>query len=424
MKLLNHTLSYLAVMLLLVIGAWATIFYVNMLDEIQDSIDDGLENSKLLIIDKVKEDTSLLHKTDFMESNYAIHAITEETALGYHETYLDSTLYMQNEEDNEPVRILKTAFRAANGKYYELQIVSSMVEEDDLIEDLFFAILWLYVALLASVLIINNLLLRRVWKPFYHVLDNLERFKPGSQESFTPVKSNVNEFSSLNKTIASLLQRTTETFNSQKQFIENAAHELQTPLAISINKLELLTEKNTLTEDQLHEIAGVINNLERLTRLNKTLLLLSRIENRQFPEVHAIDFNALVKRLVTLFTDLAEFKSVKITVFDKGPLSVTMNAELAETLVSNLLKNAITHNYAGGFVEVTIDGTGLSVANSSGSPALDATQVFKRFYKNSPEKNSSGLGLAIVKSIADYYQLSVDYTYNGRHQFTIKFPEA
>ncbi|MBT1696951.1 HAMP domain-containing histidine kinase [Fulvivirgaceae bacterium PWU4] len=424
MKLLNHTLSYLAVMLLVVIGAWATIFYVNMLDEIQDSIDDGLENSKLLIIDKVKEDTILLHKTDFMESNYAIHAITEETARNYHEAYLDSTLYMQNEEDNEPVRILKTAFRATNGKYYELQIVSSMVEEDDLIEDLFFAILWLYVALLASVLIINNLLLRRIWKPFYHALDNLERFKPGSQESFTPVSSNVNEFSSLNKTIASLLQRTTETFNSQKQFIENAAHELQTPLAISINKLELLTEKNTLTEDQLHEIGAVINNLERLTRLNKTLLLLSRIENRQFPEVHSIDFNALVNRLVTLFTDLAEFKSVKITVIDKGTLSGNMNAELAEILVSNLLKNAITHNYPGGFVEVTVDGTGLSVANSSGSAALDATQVFKRFYKNSPEKNSSGLGLAIVKSIADYYQLSVGYTHNGRHQFTIRFPEA
>jgi signal transduction histidine kinase len=408
-------------MLLLVIGAWASIFYVNMLDEIQDSIDDGLENSKLLIIDKVKEDSSLLHKTDFMESNYAIHSITEEAAHDYRETYLDSTLYMQNEEDNEPVRILKTAFRATNGKYYELQIVSSMVEEDDLIEDLFFAILWLYVVLLASVLIINNLLLRRVWKPFYHVLDKLEKFKPGSQESFTPVKSNVNEFSSLNKTIASLLQRTTETFNSQKQFIENAAHELQTPLAISINKLELLTEKNTLTEDQLHEVAAVINNLERLTRLNKTLLLLSRIENRQFPEVQAIDLNALVNRLVTLFTDLAEFRSVKITVLDKGPLSINMNAELAEILVSNLLKNAITHNYPGGFIEVTIDGTRLSVANSSESQALDATQVFKRFYKNSPEKNSSGLGLAIVKSIADYYQLPVDYTYDGRHQFRIRF---
>lgn len=424
MKLLNHTLSYLAIMLLLVIGAWATIFYMNMLDEIQDSIDDGLENSKLLIIDKVKEDSSLLHKIDFMESNYAIHAITEEAAHGYHETYLDSTLYMQNEEDNEPVRILKTAFRAANGKYYELQIVSSMVEEDDLIEDLFFAILWLYVVLLASVLIINNLLLRRVWKPFYHVLDKLERFKPGSQESFTPVKSNVNEFRSLNKTISSLLQRTTETFNSQKQFIENAAHELQTPLAISINKLELLTEKNTLTEDQLHEVAAVINNLERLTRLNKTLLLLSRIENRQFPEVRAIDFTALVNRLVTLFSDLAEFRSVKITVLDKGPLSVNMNAELAEILVSNLLKNAITHNYPGGFVEVTVDGTALSVANSSESPALDATRVFKRFYKNSPEKNSSGLGLAIVKSIADYYHFSVDYTHKSRHQFTIRFPES
>src|SRR5688572_6651588 len=104
-----------------------------MLDEIYDSIDDGLENSKILIINKVKSDTSLIHKTTFMESNYAIHEISSTQATRLTDVYVDSTLFMQNEADYEPVRILKTAFRAPNGKYYELEIVSSMVEEDDLI---------------------------------------------------------------------------------------------------------------------------------------------------------------------------------------------------------------------------------------------------------------------------------------------------
>ncbi|HZI24652.1 MAG TPA: sensor histidine kinase, partial [Chryseolinea sp.] len=109
MKLLNHTLSYLSVALLLVIGVWAFVFYINMLDEIYDSIDDGLGNSKILIIDKVKTDSSLISKTDFMESNYAIHEISAAHAANFRDVYLDSTFYMQNELDYEPVRMLKTA---------------------------------------------------------------------------------------------------------------------------------------------------------------------------------------------------------------------------------------------------------------------------------------------------------------------------
>lgn len=422
MKLLNYTLSYLSIALLVVVGVWAVIFYVNMLDEIYDSIDDGLENSKILIIRKVESDTSLIHKTEFMESNYAIHGITDNHALHVRDIYMDSALYMQNEKDFEPVRMLKTVFRASNGKYYELQIVSSMVEEDDLIEDLFYAIVWLYIVLLASVLIINNVLLRRVWKPFYTILDRLKNFRLGSTENFAAEKTNVSEFNSLNETVSSLLQRNIAIFNSQKQFIENASHELQTPLAISINKLELLTEKNSLSDEQLKEISTVIESLERLTRLNKTLLLLSRIENRQFPQETSINFNDLAVRLVSAYGDLSEFKSVTIQVEQPGTCIYTLNAELAEIMLSNLIKNAILHNYPDGSVTITIHSSGISVTNTSHTGSLDETHIFDRFYKNSSAKNSTGLGLAIVKSIVDYYGYTIRYTYTHQHHsFAISF---
>jgi signal transduction histidine kinase len=393
-----------------------------MLDEIYDSIDDGLENSKLLIIRKVESDTTLIHKTAFMESNYAIHEITDKHALHVRDIYMDSTLYMQNEKDYEPVRILKTVFKASNEKYYELQIVSSMVEEDDLIEDLFYAIVWLYSVLLASVLIINNVLLRRIWKPFYTILDKLKSFRLGSNENFSVERTNVSEFNILNETVSSLLQRNIGIFNSQKQFIENASHELQTPLAISINKLELLTEKNSLSDEQLQEIGTVIESLERLTRLNKTLLLLSRIENRQFPQEASVNLNDVVYRLVSAFSDLSEFKSVKISVEQPGTCVYTLNTELAEIMLSNLIKNAILHNYPDGLVTITIHATGISINNTSHTGPLDQAHIFDRFYKNSDAKTSTGLGLAIVKSIADYYGYIIRYTYsNQQHSFTIQF---
>jgi signal transduction histidine kinase len=421
LKLLNHTLSYLAVASFVVIGVWAFIFYINMLDEIYDSIDDGLANSKILIINKVHEDSTLIHKTDFLESNYAIREVTDSHAHDFKDVYMDSTLYMQYENDFEPVRILKTAFRADNGKYYELNIVSSMVEEDDLIEDLLFALIWLYVFLLGSVLLINNFLLKKIWKPFYSILDTLKNFRLGGKEKIDIIKTNVDEFTNLNETIQSLLERTVNTFNQQKQFTENAAHELQTPLAISINKLELLTDKAALPEDQLQEISTVIQSLERLTRLNKTLLLLSKIENRQFPDETEVNFNTLAERVAAAFSDIAEFKGVHISTLQEGNLVKKMNAELAEILFSNLVKNAILHNQPGGYVTVRISPTTLSVENSGEPASLDKTHIFQRFYKNAAAKSSTGLGLAIVKSITDYYGFKLEYTFTSKHLFSVQF---
>src|SRR5688572_6208852 len=383
--------------MLVVIGVWAFVFYINMLDEIYDSIDDGLGNSKILIIEKVKTDSTLIYKTDFMESNYAIHEISETRAANFRDIYMDSVLYMLNESDYEPVRILKTAFRAENGKYYLLQIVSSMVEEDDLIADLLYASILLYVILIASILIINNVLLRRIWKPFYNILAKLKGFRLESDQSFPAIKTNVTEFNDLNETVSDLLQRTINTFNSQKQFIENASHELQTPLAISINKLELMAEKNSFTDEQLHELSSVVQSLERLTRLNKTLLLLSKIENRQFTDEIPIDFNELAERVAAAFSDLADFKSVTISVSQEETLKYAMNTELAEIMLTNLLKNAIVHNQDGGTVAVKVNGSGISIENSSDTPRLDESQIFQRFYKISSSKSSTGLGLAIVK---------------------------
>jgi signal transduction histidine kinase len=263
--------------------------------------------------------------------------------------------------------------------------------------------------------------LKKIWKPFYKLLDNLKNFKLGSRETVESIQTNVDEFISLNETIESLLQRTITTFNHQKQFIENAAHELQTPLAISINKLELLNEKENMSESQMREVGSIIQSLERLTRLNKTLLLVSKIENRQFPEEVQVDFNALADRVTTAFSDVAEYKEIKLTTIHEGELSKKMNPDLAEILLSNLVKNSILHNHPSGFVTVKISTSAISIENSSNTSALDETQIFQRFYKKSDANTSTGLGLAIVKSIADYYGFKVKYSFAGSHLFTITF---
>ena len=420
MKLLNHTLKYLSITLFVIISIWAAIFYINMLDEVYDSLDDGLDNYKLLIINKAGEDSTILSKTEFAESNYEIREIPEAIALQRKDTHVDTLMYMVNEEDYEPVRMLTSAFRM-NNRYYELKVIASMVEEDDLIEDLLYSLIWLYLAMIASILLVNNFLLRKTWKPFYVLLEQLRGFKLGKDPMLTPAETKVKEFKELNEAVSLLINRSLETYHGQKQFIENASHELQTPLAISINKLELLTEKEDMDEANLMAVGQVIQTLERLTRLNKSLLLLSKIENKQFQENERVDINAVFKNLIEEFTDFADYKNVTISYQEHGQLYADMSKNLAEIFVTNFLKNAIVHNDSNGWVQVIVNPISFTITNSGSDVPLDKDKVFQRFQKKSNDKNTTGLGLAIVKAIADLYGLLVTYSYQNGHQMTVSF---
>lgn len=418
MRLLNHTTLYFAGALLLIMTLWAGLYYYNMLDEVYDSIDDGLENYKLLIIGKAETDPAVLQRTAFDEANYSVHEIAEAEAMRFHDVYKDTALYMLNENDYEPVRLLTTAFRH-NDKYYRLKIISSMVEEDDLIEDLFYALLWLYAGLVVSILVINSVLLRRIWKPFYGLLEKLKDFRLDRPVPISFEKTNVREFNTLNESIVRLLKSNLDTYASQKQFIENASHELQTPLAISLNKLELMAGEGILTEAQSDLLGSVISNLERLARLNRSLLLLTKIENKQFPAAGRADMQAIASRIVSDFADQAEHKEIAMEMSD-DPLVVNMNSDLAEMLILNLIKNAVTHTPRGGRVTVSTIKNKLQVGNTGAKP-LDDQRIFNRFYKDEQNPASTGLGLSIVKAIADMYGLTITYHFDGRHIFSIHF---
>src|SRR5690606_16855504 len=259
MKLLNHTLLYLSASLIFILSIWAVVFYFSMMDEVYDSIDDGLENYKMLIIKKASRDSTLLQKNRFDESNYAIRPIPRDIALQATEDFRDTSMYMEYDEDYEVVRMLTTYFSTPDEQYYELKIIASMVEGEDLLGDLLHALVWLYVAVIASAFIINNWVLRKIWRPFYRLQHELRGFKLGVDKAFNPPQTKVTEFQDMNETVAELLKANIAVFQQQKQFIENASHELQTPLAIAINKLELLLEQST--GDDAQQLANAIHYL-------------------------------------------------------------------------------------------------------------------------------------------------------------------
>lgn len=419
-SLKNYTLRYLSIAFLVIISLWAALFYAYILDEVYDNVDDGLKNQKIEILREVYKYPELLATDEFGISQFRIRPAHDEDFS--EENHLSSEFfYMPYDDEQEPYRVLRTGFYGADRKKYHLEIRTSTVEEDDLIYDLSSALVVLYVVLILGMYLINASVLRKAWKPFDTILANLGHYRFGKKEHLQPIKSNVREFNKLDEEIKQMWQRNEDVFDEQKRFIENAAHELQTPLAITINKLELLMEDESLSESQLTQLEDSKTSLRRLVNLNKALLMLSRIENKQYKQVDLVDMNELTVNLCEDLSDLFAFKNIKLELMQQGAFKVEINKSLALILVSNLLRNAIRYNSEGGTVSVVVQPQQLSIANTGKTEALDPSQIFRRFHKGTQDSQANGLGLAIVKSIVDNYPaVGLDYHYSeGMHIFTL-----
>ncbi|MFI1744054.1 sensor histidine kinase [Thalassobellus sediminis] len=421
MKLINHTLLILSVILFTTVGLWAFLFYSQLLSQVKTAIDEGLTNHKIAIIDNLKDDKTISEQLDFLDKSYIIKNVNEAYALQVRDTYKDTLIFSSLKHNNYEARLLTTAFVASDGKYYEMKVLSHELNKGKLIKKIITSLLWLFLLLALSTFMVKKFVLKNTWKPFYQLLNYLNNFRLDKSNSQELSKTNIEEFTLLNESVQKLLNTNVDIFNSQKQFIENASHELQTPIAIGINKLELLAESPDLSSDQLKKIGNIIESFQRLSGLNKSLLLLSKIENKQFISKESLSFNNILSRIKQDFLDYSEFQKIKITYLKEGDWEFNMNKNLAEILIVNLIKNAIIHNKKEhGEVIIKLTSSYFTIENTSDIPRINAKNLFQRFNKNTSSKTSTGLGLAIVKAIAEVSNLSVTYSYNNNHIFKVK----
>lgn len=420
MKLLRYTHFNLSFLLFLLLGGWGTFFYYTVIDEVMDETDDALANYRDIIVGKILADSTLLDTEDKIIHSYSIRPLTTEEVEHYRDRYYDGTVYIETEDEYEPVRIMKSCFMATDLKYYELELRLSTLERDDLIAAIFKYLVALYIALLCCIIFSTRLILKSVFRPLDRLLEWLENVSPGHPAPYLNPDCRIREFRTLNRAALEMHERAEKAYREQKEFIENASHELQTPLAVINGKLELLAEHENLDEEELKNIDDMFRSLHRAIQLNKSLLLLSRIQNRQLEEVTEVNMNPHVRKILELLSDLYEEKELDYHLSDTEDCRIRMNESLAHTLLTNLIKNAIIHSPEHGRVDILIHSTRIEIVND-GNQALDERQMFKRFYKgHSGQKESTGLGLSIAQSIADLYHLSLTYYHDGRHHFVLK----
>lgn len=421
MKLLSYTYRKLALLLFLLMAVWGVLFYYAIIDEVVDETDDTLENYGEILMESALHDPSILETEGSLMSFYKFTPISEEEGRHYRQVFYDATVYIELEDEDEPVRVMCTAFRMPDGQYYELKLMISILERDDMVE----AMLWYLGALFLLFLICTSigiqLVLKGVFRPLHRLLDWLHCIQPGKEVPPLDNPTKIREFRQLSDAALDMGNRSYKAYEEQKQFIENASHELQTPLAIVRGKVELLAESEGMTEQQMEQLDEIYATLGRAVKLNKSLLLLFRIENGQYTEMEDVSVDEILDELLPDLMDIYEHKQVRlIRKREEQPFIIRCNHSLAQILVSNLVKNSLLHNREGGELQVLTTPTSLVIKNTGDVP-LDGEKLFRRFYHGMDgKKDSTGLGLAIARSIALSSSLKLTYEWqDGMHTFRL-----
>ncbi|QQR97875.1 MAG: HAMP domain-containing histidine kinase [Sphingobacteriales bacterium] len=308
-----------------------------------------------------------------------------------------------------------------NNKIYHLQVESNVEETDETMLAIAFVTLLFFIALVIGFIFLNRRIAKQIWQPFRNTLEKLKSFDLTTQQTISFDKTDIEEFEDLNQSLRNLIDKNISVYTQQKTFIENASHELQTPLAVLKSKIDVLLQNEQLSNEQAEIINAIELPLSRVTRINKNLLLLAKIENNQFSDKENIELTEMINESIEMLSDYIEAKQISVGKNLKEKFSLTCNKTLLEILINNLLINAIVHNVENGKINIEFCDRKLSISNI-GKSALDNTKIFDRFIVSSSENTNSGLGLAITKEICHRYNWNIQYTFeNNFHSFVIKF---
>lgn len=420
-RLLNRTLLYYSFFATLILLLSAPFIYWTMERLYRNDVDEAI-----LLREQEFEvnNRETLHINDiptWNQFNRDIRILPSSQVKATKDVIKQELFYDELVPEWEPYRVLYKDVQI-QGKPFVLMIRLNLVESEDLIK----TIVWIYLGILFTLLLviffITVFVSNRLWKPFYDTLKEIEQFNIELNKSPEFPDTKILEFNQLNARLSHLIQQSTQSYITQKNFTQNASHELQTPLAVLQSKLDLLLQDTTLKEGQLVILNSLYVSVSRLTRINKNLLLLAKIENNQFPEQLIFVLNDVVKEVMPYFSEQAHSKKLTIANEFKNVINLRANKVLTELLINNLILNAIRHNVESGSIEIVINSDGFTIANTGSQDVLDGETIFERFKKNSLDTRSSGLGLAIVKEICDLYNWNITYTYkNSVHIFNVRF---
>jgi signal transduction histidine kinase len=380
-----------------------------------DQLNEKLKSDIELVRNTLKTKGTLTVYSPFVESK----EVQDHPVRSY--MVSDTLIFDKNEMESVPFRQV-SVIDSINGKKYLIVSRDTLLERGDLLSTIIIVTGTVFIILLIIVYFIYRKLSLKIWKPFYKTLDNLKKFSYDKPDFRLSSESALDEFTELNDALEKLTQKVITDYHSLKRFSEDASHEIQTPVSIILTNIESLLQYPGLNPVQTDLVKSVYANAIRISKLTQTLLLLTKIANDQFPERTSVDFHDLIEVKLNLFEDHIRMKSLKILKNTSLECMHETNYFLAESLVNNLIGNAVKHSNEGGAVNILLDMNLFEISNTGEPLSVPVSKLFERFYKTDRSVGSYGLGLSIVQEICNINHWKIDYKYeDSLHKVTVHF---
>lgn len=383
-----------------------------------EQLDEALETEQAEIVKFAEKHNSLPEIINTNDQQVYLAAVSKPVLR---KAYTSKKMLNQLENETEYMRKLVFGI-TVNEKNYEVTILKSQEQNEGLLKLVVMIAAGMIALILMAGYIINRVVLKKLWQPFYHSIQQVSSYDLQKQQALKLPPTNIDEFTLLNKSLNEMAAKVEADYHTLKEFTGNAAHEMQTPLAVIAANTESLIQDETVVKNHPAAIATIENAAKRLSRLNQSLLLLAKIENRRFELNEEVEWKSLISQRLQALEDMIADQQLQVSV-NAVSLSTIFHQHLADILITNLLGNAIRYNVKGGCMQINLDEKSLTVSNTSLLPALDGTKIFNRFYRHPETKTEgNGLGLSIVQQICNEAGYTLTYNYsNNQHVFSVFF---
>jgi signal transduction histidine kinase len=389
--------------------AGGAFLYFTIKKVIYRQIDDSLITEKTIIEDQIQQSDTI---PDFEATfGHQIEVRLYNRSVPNYQSIKDTDIYDSKTDALIPFRYIFSSGNSIEKKGYTIAIYQVISEKNELLQDIALYMFFLFSSLLLISILINYLIARELWRPFYDSVRKAGIFDIQSDKPLDLPDTDIKEFMQLNEVFDNMTQKMRNDYLNLKEFSENAAHEIQTPLAVIRSKTDLLMQQKKLSKDSISLIKSINEATTKLLKLNQGLLLISRIDNQVFHEKKTVSLKHITENSLENYKEIMRLKMIKVEFIASDDALVEMNEVLAEVLISNILSNAVRFNLDGGFINCKIDKKHLIISNSGLPLTTNPDDLFRRFHKNSDHPQSVGLGLSIVKKITDNYGMLISYTY-------------
>ena len=396
--------------------------YLAIKKDVYRQIDTSLVTEKGIIQDQVEQEETI---PDFSATfGHQIDVRFLNSPVRETEIIKDTVMHDDQSGEDLPFRFIYYTGNTVRKRGYSIKIYQVLTENIHLLESISLYTFCLFISLLVISFLLNYLISRRLWRPFYTSVSKADSFNILSDKPLSLPETDIIEFQQLNRLFERMAQKMRSDYLNLKEFNENAAHEIQTPLAIIRSKSELLMQNKNLRKESIDLIKSINEATNRLFKLNQGLLIISKIENQYYSDVKKISLRNVLTDCLDNYKEIMSLRHIRVEFDASSKAMVEMNDVLAEVLISNLISNAVRYNIDKGFIRCHIDDRQLIISNSGLPLTVDPELLFKRFYKGTDNPQSVGLGLSIVRKITDSYKMKINYSNSGNiHEMCLTYSQ-